>query len=581
MNRPSVKKTILHRSYQPPPDQPLQHLHPVLQRIYYARDIQGAQQLDCSLDSLPPPASLSGMATMVDLLAQAVIDDQRLLVVADFDADGATACAVALRGLRALGARQVDYLVPNRFEYGYGLTPEIVALAAERRPDWLITVDNGIASLEGVAAAKALGIGVLITDHHLPGATLPAADAIVNPNLPGDAFPSKALAGVGVMFYVLIALRAKLREIGWFEQRGLSAPNLGRLLDLVALGTVADVVPLDRINRVLVQQGLQRIRKGQAHVGVLALLEVAKRNPTALVAADLGFNVAPRLNAAGRLEDMGLGIECLLTDDLAAAREMACALDGLNLERRGIEDRMKLEAFKIMQSGDWLAKAERQPVACLFDAGWHQGVIGILASRVKDRLHRPVIAFAPGSDGELKGSARSVSSIHIRDLLSDVAVAHPGLLQKFGGHAMAAGLTLRQADYPAFVQALEQVAARQLQGWQAENTLYTDGELEHGDFLLQFAETLQQAGPWGQGFPEPSFDGLFEVEEVRIMAEKHLRLVLILPATGRRVDGVAFNVDEPKQWLGCRRLRLVYRLDVNTFRDARTLQLRVEYLEAA
>lgn len=574
-----MKKTIVRRTYQLPANHPLQHLHPVLQRVYYARQVEDAQQLDCSLESLPPPGALSGMDTMAKLLAEAVMSNQRLLVVADFDADGATACAVALRGLRLLGAEQVDYLVPNRFEYGYGLTPEIVAIAAMRQPDYIITVDNGIASLEGVAAAKEHGIGVLITDHHLPGAELPKADAIVNPNLSGDSFPSKFLAGVGVMFYVLIALRARLREVGWFEQRGVAAPNLARLLDLVALGTVADVVPLDRINRVLVHQGVQRIRAGQAHAGVAALLEVAKRNPAWVSAADLGFGVAPRLNAAGRLEDMGLGIECLLTDRAEAARDMACGLDDLNLERRIIENRMKLEAFQLMKQGDWLEKAGQQPVVCLFDEGWHQGVIGILASRIKDRLHRPVIAFAPGGEGQVKGSARSVAGVHIRDLLRDVAAAYPGLLQKFGGHAMAAGLTLRRSDYSVFVEALAQVAVRRLRSWQRDDTLYTDGTLEHGDFLLQFAETLQQAGPWGQGFPEPSFDGVFNVEQVRIMADKHLRFVLALPSPRRRVDGVAFHVDEPRQWLGCERLRLVYRLDINEFRNTRSLQLLVDYME--
>jgi single-stranded-DNA-specific exonuclease len=574
----TVKKTILQRSYQPPADRPLQHLHPVLQRVYYARQVAAADELDLSLNTLPPPALLSGMDGMADFLAEAVMAGRRLLVVADFDADGATACVVALRGLRLLGASQVDYLVPTRAD-GYGLTPEIVALAAERRPYAIITVDNGIASLEGVAAAKALGIHVLVTDHHLPGSVLPEADAIVNPNLAGDAFPSKALAGVGVMFYVLIAVRAKLKAAGWFERRGEALPNLGCLLDLVALGTVADVVPLDRINRVLVHQGVQRIRAGQGHAGVVALLEVAKRDPAQLRAADLGFYAAPRLNAAGRLEDMALGIECLLADDLDAARGMAARLDSLNLERRAIEEQMKEQALQIMKQGRWQELTGQQPVVCLYDASWHQGVIGILASRIKDRLQRPVIAFAPGGEGEIKGSARSVAGVHIRDLLSEVAASHPNLLQKFGGHAMAAGLTIKRGDYSAFVAALEEVAQRHLQDWRAENVVYTDGPLEHGDFLLQFAETLQQAGPWGQGFPEPAFDGVFAVEQMKIMADKHLRLVLALPETGRRVDGVAFNVDTPSQWLGCERLRLAYRLDVNVFRNARSLQLLVDYME--
>lgn len=563
------------------PGHPLSHLHPVLQRVYYARQVDGADELDLSLDRLPAPDLLSGMDTMGNILADAVMGGRRLLVLADFDADGATACAVAMKGLRALGAESVDYLVPNRFEYGYGLTPEIVALAAQRKPDYIVTVDNGISSLEGVAAAKERGIGVLVTDHHLPGGELPAADAIVNPNLPGDMFPSKSLAGVGVMFYVLAALRTRLRQAGWFARHGISEPNLGRLLDLVALGTVADVVPLDRVNRVLVHQGLARIRAGQAQPGVLAMLEAAGRKHGNATAADLGFSVAPRLNAAGRLEDMSFGIECLLCDDYSRALPMTQRLDELNGERRAIEAQMQAEALELLKRRDWSLGSGGQPVVCLYDDGWHQGVIGILASRIKDRLHRPVIAFAPGGEGELKGSARSIAGVHIRDLLSEVAAAYPGLLQRFGGHAMAAGLGLRSSDYAVFVAALNDIAVRHASQWTTEQVVYSDGALGHEDFRLQFAEELRDAGPWGQGFPEPVFDGVFDVTQARILGGQHLRLGLALPDSGRRVDAMAFRRDDAERWLGCERLRLAYRLDVNDYRDTRSLQLVVDYLEPA
>ena len=554
-------------------------LHPLLRRIYLARNLSGPADLERTLAKLPSPSLLSGMANLVDHLVVALQSRQHLLIVADFDADGATSCAVGLLGLKAMGAAQVSYAVPDRFKYGYGLTPAIVQVAARQRPDVLITVDNGISSLEGVKAAKALGMKVLVTDHHLPGAELPEADAIVNPNLAGDEFPSKALAGVGVMFYVLMALRARLREIGWFAQQGIAEPNLGQWLDLVALGTVADVVALDRVNRILVYQGLQRIRLGQARPGIAALLEVAGRKPAAAVAADLGFTVGPRLNAAGRLEDMGLGIECLLSEKPEAARTMAIQLDQLNRDRREIEDQMKLDAFAILENLDTQKRAQDRAGICLFDASWHQGVIGILASRVKDRLHRPVIAFAPSGPGEIKGSARSIPGVHIRDVLSDIAVAYPGLLARFGGHAMAAGLSLERDAYPAFAKIFDVEVGKRLQGMDLAHTVHSDGELDAEELRLECAELLQQGGPWGQGFPEPLFDGEFEVVQARILAEKHLKLVLRTPDQMRMIDGIAFFVDNPESWLGQPRLRLAYRLDVNEFRDHRSVQLRIEYME--
>jgi single-stranded-DNA-specific exonuclease len=556
-------------------------LPPLLRRVYLGRNLVEDEELDRSLSNLPSPWLLSGMEDMVSCLAEALERRHSLLIVADYDADGATSCALGMLGLRALGAAKVSYLVPNRFEHGYGLTPEIAELAAAHAPDALITVDNGISSLAGVKRAKALGLKVLITDHHLPGEELPQADAIVNPNLPGDAFPSRSLAGVGVMFYVLMALRARLRETGHFARAGLAEPNLGHLLDLVALGTVADVVALDRVNRILVHHGLRRIRQGRARPGIAALLQVAGRKPESAAAADLGFAAAPRLNAAGRLEDMSLGIECLLAEDREAARAMAARLDEINRERREIEERMKLDAFAILdrlEKSGWLRKRHG---LSLFDASWHQGVIGILASRVKDRLHRPTIAFAPAGLGEIKGSARSIPGVHIRDLLADIAVAHPHLLSRFGGHAMAAGLTLAEADFPAFAEAFDAEARNRLEGLDLDQAVHSDGELDCEELRLENAELLQEAGPWGQGFPEPLFDGEFEVVQSRILKDKHLKLVLTDREGRRMIDGIAFFVDEPARWLGCRRLKLAYRLDVNEFRDNRGVQLRIEYMEGA
>ncbi len=556
-------------------------LPPLLKRIYAARGVRAARELDKGLEALPSPALLKGVDQAAALLETALREGWRLLVVADFDADGATACALALRALRAMGAAHVDFVVPNRQVHGYGLTPEIVEVAAARAPELLITVDNGISSLDGVAAAKARGIRVLVTDHHLPGAGLPAADAIVNPNQPGCPFPSKALAGVGVIFYVMLALRARLRAAGWFAARGLAEPNLGRYLDLVAFGTVADVVPLDHVNRVLVEQGLKRIRAGQCAAAIAALLEVAGRRRADIAAVDIGFALGPRLNAAGRLEDMSLGIEGLLCDDPARARAIARELDRLNRERRDIEEAMKAQALAELAKLDLGARGLPFGL-CLYDAGWHQGVIGILAARIRERTHRPTIVFAPDRDGVLKGSARSVPGVHIRDALDAVAARHPGLVEKFGGHAMAAGLALPAAHYPDFCAAFDAEGRRHLDAGSLCGVLHSDGELAPDELSLDWAERLREAGPWGQAFPEPLFDGVFEVLGCRVLKERHLKLVLRAPGVDAAIDGIAFgfaeHVEAPAPGT---RLRLAYRLDVNEWREQRRLQLRIEHLEAA
>ena len=577
LHHPSRKK-IVRRPAGAIPAQ-CHDLHPLLQRLYAARAVTHAEQLDRSLGRLPAPARLSGMAGMVGLLADAIRRDRRLLVIGDYDADGATATAVAMRGLRALGLRQVDYLVPDRFRYGYGLTPDIVALAAPQQPDLLLTVDNGIASHDGVRAAHELGIQVLVTDHHLPGQTLPEADAIVNPNLPGDDFPSRSLAGVGVMFYVLMALRQALRAAGHFQGNQRPEPNLGQWLDLVALGTIADVVPLDHVNRILVHQGLQRIRSGQAQAGLLALAEVAGRKLERLTAADLGFFVGPRLNAAGRLEDMSLGIECLLADQPDTAQELARQLNELNGDRRVIEEQMKQDALARLAGMNFDHAAS--PALCLFEEDWHEGVAGLVASRVKDRVHRPVVAFAPNRTypETLKGSARSIPGIHIRDVLAEIAVHHPALIQKFGGHAMAAGLSLARDHLDVFSRAFETTVQRHAGTLDLEPTVITDGPLTASELGLDLAELLQDAGPWGQGFPEPQFDGEFQIASRRIVGERHLKLVLKPAGAEQLIEGIAFGLDDPGAWLDCPAIRAAYRLEVHDYRG-RSLQLRIDYMES-
>ena len=573
-----VKKTIVVRPVGKKRRQ-LGELHPLLERLFLARGITSEAELDRTLSKLPSPWLLSGMEDMVAHLITAIKEQQRISIVADFDADGATSCAVAIKGLQLLGAGPVQFVVPNRFEYGYGLTPEIVELVKLQNPDVIITVDNGISSVDGVKAAQNAGIKVLVTDHHLPGLELPPAEAIVNPNLVDDKFPSGALAGVGVMFYVLMALRSRLREQRWFESKQLAEPNLAQLLDYVALGTIADVVALDQINRILVHQGLLRIRTGRAHPGLNALIEVAGKNPQTLVASDLGFALGPRLNAAGRMDDMSLGIQCLLTDDPALAKDMALQLDELNNDRREVEGVMKHEAMAYLTEMKALDEQHLPAGVCLFDANWHQGVIGILASRIKDRLHRPVIAFAPAGQDLIKGSARSIPGVHIRDVLSDIAAAHPKLLSKFGGHAMAAGLSIKMHDYPPFALAFDEMVGKRLANIDLEQKILSDGELTEQEMTIEFADLLQNAATWGQEFPEPVFDGVFDVIQARIVGQRHLKLVLRKPGGDRVIDAIAFFMDQPEQWLGLRQIKAAYKLDINEFRGNRSVQFILQYLE--
>ena len=571
-----MTRRIIRRKASPETGLP-ESLSPLLRRIYAARGVQSPEDIDYALDKLLPPAELGGLDEAAELLASALAAQQRITIVGDFDADGATSSALCMRALRAMGAAEVNYLVPNRFEYGYGLTPEIVAVAMVRRPDLIITVDNGISSLAGVEAARQQGVRVLVTDHHLPGDELPNADVIVNPNKPDEGFPSKHLAGVGVAFYVMLALRARLREQGWFQAQGIDQPNLGQLLDLVALGTVADVVPLDRNNRILVHQGLQRIRAGRCVPGIRALLEAGRRSQARAVAGDLGFAVGPRLNAAGRLDDMALGIECLLTDSEAEARKMAAQLDGLNRERREIEADMQARALEAIQQLH-LEESSLPTGLCLFDGDWHQGVIGILASRIKEQFHRPVIAFANAGGGELKGSARSVSGLHIRDALDTVATRHPGLVTRFGGHAMAAGLTLDADRFDDFAAAFDAECRHHLTPEDLRGVIHSDGELSGDEFSLDAARQLRDAGPWGQGFPPPVFEGEFDVLGSRPVGERHLKLNLRPVAGQGSIDAIAFNTDPLPE--GCQRAHLVYRLDVNEYRGLESPQLVVEHIEA-
>ncbi len=573
-----IKKTIVLRPVKK--KHALQgNLHPLLERIFLARGITSELELDRTLAKLPSPWLLSGMEEMVEHLIVAINEQQKVCIVADFDADGATSCAVAIKGLQLLGAGQVTFVVPNRFEYGYGLTPEIVELVKLQNPDVIITVDNGISSIDGVKAATDSGIKVLVTDHHLPGSNLPAATAIVNPNLLDDKFPNKSLAGVGVIFYVLLALRSRLRDINWFETNQVKEPNLAQLLDYVALGTVADVVALEQSNRILVYQGLLRIRTGRCHPGLTALVEVSGKNPQTITAADLGFSLGPRLNAAGRMDDMSLGIQCLLSDDPALAKDIALQLDELNNDRREVEAVMKHEAQTYLSEMKALDEHHLPAGVCLFDANWHQGVIGILASRIKDQVHRPVIAFAPAGKDLIKGSARSIPGVHIRDVLSDIAVAHPKLLSKFGGHAMAAGLSLKMHDYPPFALAFDEMVSKRLASVDLEQKILSDGELAEQEMTIEIADLLQNSATWGQEFPEPLFDGVFDVIQSRIVGQRHLKLVLRKPVGDLVIDAIAFFVDRPEHWLGLRQIKAVYKLDINEFRGNRTVQFIVQYFE--
>ena len=552
----------------------------VLNRVYANRNIQSEDDLNYSISKLLPFEKLKGISEAATLITDAIKNELAITIVGDFDVDGATSTTVAVKSLYSMGAKKVDFIVPNRFEYGYGLTPEIVAVANERfSPNMIITVDNGISSLEGVKAAKDLGLTVVVTDHHLPAKTLPIADAIVNPNQPDCSFPSKMLAGVGVIFYVMLAVRSLLREQGWFSDKNIKEPNLADLLDLVALGTVADVVPLDYNNRILVSQGLARIRSGKVRAGIKSLIDVAGRESERLIASDFGFAIAPRLNAAGRLDDMSLGIDCLLSDDLAEARGIAQQLDEINYARRDIEADMKQQAMAILDNMH-LGENKSLPFGlCLFDENFHEGVVGIIASRIKDQWNRPVIVFAKTDDGMLKGSGRSIKGFHLRDALDAVASKTPALITKFGGHAMAAGLTISESDYELFTQSFDEEVRRHLNEDDLHGVIMSDGELLSSEFSMTTAEELRFAGPWGQTFQEPIFDGVFNIINKRIVGEKHLKLSLQPEDSKLEIDAIAFNVTDEDWSPKLRKAKVAFRLDVNVFRGNKSLQLMVDYIE--
>ena len=553
-----------------PAEPPTLGLPAFLARTLASRGVAGQNELDLPLDDLHPPNALPGIDQAATRLEAALQGNERILIVGDFDADGATASALCVSALHAFGASQVDFLVPNRFEYGYGLTPELVQVALTRNPNVIVTVDNGVASIEGVTLARKEGIDVIVTDHHLPGDELPAAHAIVNPNLEGSEFPSRALAGVGVAWYVMAALRSRLRAAGRFEELSLPVPNMAEWLDLVALGTVADVVPLDRNNRILVYQGIRRMRAGRSRVGIRALVQASGRSLARLSAQDLGFAVAPRLNAAGRLDDMSAGIACLLTGDESRARELAGRLDALNRERRTIEADMNEGAQLLIEE-----QPEHRASICVYDEGWHQGVVGIVAGRMRERYHRPVIAFADAGSAapdEIKGSARSIPGLHIRDAIADVAARFPGLVGKFGGHAMAAGLSLHRVQLERFRNAFETAVAARVTERDLAGDIFTDGELHPADFELENARLIERHGPWGQSFEEPTFHGDFDIVAQRVVGTSHLKLVL--KAGERVVDAIAFNQARVKS----RRIRAIYRLSVNDYQDMETLQLEVQAL---
>ncbi|RPD98936.1 single-stranded-DNA-specific exonuclease RecJ [Candidatus Pantoea deserta] len=550
-------------------------LPPLLKRLYLQRGVRSAAELERGAKHLLPFTTLSGLEDAVELLHQALLDGRRIMVVGDFDADGATSTALTVLALRSMGGHNVQYLVPNRFDDGYGLSPEVVEQARARGAQLILTVDNGISSHSGVACAHQHGIPVLITDHHLPGETLPEAEAIVNPNLNDCEFPSRALAGVGVAFYLMMALRAHLRQQGWFGATR-AEPNLAELLDLVALGTVADVVPLDVNNRILVWQGLSRIRAGKCRPGIRALLEIANRDARQLVASDLGFALGPRLNAAGRLDDMSVGVALLLTDDITQARMLASELDALNQTRKEIEQGMQSEALALCQ------QLERQqtelPLGLAFyHPEWHQGVVGILASRLKERFYRPVIAFAPAGDGTLKGSGRSIPGLHLRDALERLDTLYPGLMLKFGGHAMAAGLSLEESRFDEFRQRFADLLGEWLSEETLQSVVWSDGALQPGEFSLHTAELLREAGPWGQAFPEPAFDGKFKLLQQRLVGERHLKVMLEPLGGGPLLDGIAFNVDTTL-WpdSSVRQVELAFKLDINEYRGNRSVQLIID-----
>ncbi|EAN1245463.1 TPA: single-stranded-DNA-specific exonuclease RecJ [Salmonella enterica] len=551
-------------------------LPPLLRRLYASRGVRSARELERSVKGMLPWQQLSGIDNAVEILYNAFREGTRIIVVGDFDADGATSTALSVLGMRALGCDNISYLVPNRFEDGYGLSPEVVDQAKARGAQLIVTVDNGISSHAGVAHAKTLGIPVIVTDHHLPGDTLPDAEAIINPNLRDCEFPSKSLAGVGVAFYLMLALRTFLRDKGWFDERNIAPPNLAELLDLVALGTVADVVPLDANNRILTWQGLSRIRAGKCRPGIKALLEISNRDPQQLAASDLGFALGPRLNAAGRLDDMSVGVALLLCDNLGEARVLASELDALNQTRKEIEQGMQAEALilceKLERSGETLPGG-----LAMYHPEWHQGVVGILASRIKERFHRPVIAFAPAGDGTLKGSGRSIQGLHMRDALERLDTLYPDLMVKFGGHAMAAGLSLEEHKFEQFQQRFGELVTEWLDPALLQGEVISDGPLSAAEMSMEVAQLLRDAGPWGQMFPEPLFDGRFRLLQQRLVGERHLKVMVEPVGGGPLLDGIAFNIDTtcwPDN--GVREVELAYKLDINEFRGNRSLQIIID-----
>jgi len=553
-------------------------IHPVLKRIYASRNIKSSEDLDYSLGSLIPYEELGGIDDAVILLQEMITQKKRILIVADFDADGATSCALAIRGLTAMGAEDVIYVVPNRFEHGYGLSPKIVDVALDHDPDLIVTVDNGISSISGVEHAKKNGIKVLITDHHLPGDKLPSADVIINPQLKENKFPSKNLAGVGVIFYILLALRAKLKAENWFDEKNIKYPNLANLLDLVALGTISDLVPLDKNNRTMVAHGLKLMRQNKSKVGILAILNQSGRQLSTLTSGDLSFAIAPRLNAAGRLTDMSLGIECLLTDDKENAVEMAKKLNQLNIERRQIQNNMEEQALTEFEKYLQDTSKKMPHGICIYNQNWHQGVVGILAAKIKEKFNRPVIVFAQECQGILKGSARSITELHIKDVFDEIARLYPELILTFGGHAMAAGLTIEESQFDRFSDVFNKVVNQYISSDSLEDQCLTDGELSGDDFSLPLALAIQNAGPWGQSFPEPIFVGQFKILDKRVVGESHLKLKL-QSRNNNTLDAIAFNMTDDDWPSKLEQIISTYRLGINNYRGHSQVQLFIEHIE--
>ncbi|MEM9102781.1 MAG: single-stranded-DNA-specific exonuclease RecJ [Pseudomonadota bacterium] len=574
MNHKTIKRH--EANYLPTP----KNLHPKLWEIFAHRQISNPEDLNYGLTELADYTKLKDIHLAARRIVEAIEQEQKILFVGDYDADGATSCALGLLALKAMGASNIDFIVPNRFEFGYGLSPEIVRVAAAQQPHLLITVDNGIASVDGVKEANALGIDVVITDHHLPAETLPDAVAIVNPNQLGDEFPSKALAGVGVIFYVMIAVRAELRARQWFARPGSTDVNMAKFLDLVALGTIADVVPLDKNNRILVENGLRRIRANACRPGIKALIDISKRNQPALAASDLGFALGPRINAAGRLDDIQIGIECLLTESWKTAESLAEILDDINTERKTIENQMKSEADKHLAQLSMEISIEDVYGIALYQPDWHQGVVGILASRIKERFHVPTIIFAEIDEERLKGSGRSIEGFHLRDALEAIYLKHPELIDVFGGHAMAAGLTIQKQHFKAFALAFNEMVSARLNQQKIHACVMSDGELDEHVMNVDFAHLLKCAGPWGQSFPEPTFDDYFNVVDRRVLQGKHLKLQVVKKKGQQVFDAILFNAPQDILNQALDKVRLAYRLDVNEFMGRRTVQLLIEYIES-